>query len=147
MSIELKKALYNISALADLGQEITSVNAFQEKMQAVLYVMTGTFLANKGAILFYDKSATKLQTLAQKGFSAADLERVSAAELRSLDKNRPCSAEGCSILPVAGAQILVPLGVRDEFIGVILLSGKMTALPYAPEELGKTKGEIKVTGT
>ena len=48
MSTELKKALYNLSALADLGQEITSESAFQEKMQAAFYVITGTFLANRG---------------------------------------------------------------------------------------------------
>ena len=51
MSTELKKALYNISALADLGQAITSENNFHEKIQSVLYVITGTFLANKGALL------------------------------------------------------------------------------------------------
>lgn len=39
MSTELKKALYNLSALADLGQEITSESAFQEKMQAAFYVI------------------------------------------------------------------------------------------------------------
>jgi hypothetical protein len=42
MSTELKKALYNISALADLGQAITSESVFHEKMQSVFYVITGT---------------------------------------------------------------------------------------------------------
>ena len=135
MSTELKKALYNISALADLGQEITSVNAFQEKMQAVFYVITGTFLASKGAILFYGKSTNKLNILTQKGFSPADLEHVNPGALMSLGKNAPCLIVDDSVLAVAGAEMLASLWVRDEFIGVLLLGGKLTTGPYTLEEL------------
>jgi putative nucleotidyltransferase with HDIG domain len=135
MSIELKKALYNISALADLGQEITSANHFHEKIKSVFYVITGTFLANKGAILFYDKSIKKLNTLTQKGFSPDELDCVRPAELMSLGKNEPYLIGDDSVLTVAGAEILVPLWVRDEFIGVLLLSGKLTAGPYTPEDI------------
>lgn len=135
MSTELKKALYNISALADLGQVITSANDFHKKIQSVFYVITGTFLANKGAILFYDKSANRLNTLTQKGFSQADLDRVNPEELMSLCKNEPCLIGDAPVLAVAGAEILAPLWVRDEFIGVLLLSGKLTGGPYTPEDL------------
>jgi putative nucleotidyltransferase with HDIG domain len=135
MSIELKKALYNISALADLGQEITSANHFHEKIKSVFYVITGTFLANKGAILFYDKSIKKLNTLTQKGFSPDELDCVRPAELMSLGKNEPYLIGDDSVLTVAGAEILVPLWVRDEFIGVLLLSGKLTVGPYTPEDI------------
>ena len=135
MSTELKKALYNISALADLGQAITSESVFHEKMQSVFYVLTGTFLANKGAILSYDKSVSRLNTLTQKGFSPADLDRVDPGKLMSLGKNEPCLIGDDTVLSVAGAEILAPLWVRDEFIGVLLLSGKVTGVPYTQEDL------------
>ncbi|PIV00697.1 MAG: hypothetical protein CO013_09840 [Syntrophobacterales bacterium CG_4_8_14_3_um_filter_58_8] len=135
MSIELKKALYNISALADLGQAITSESVFQEKIQSVFYVITGAFLANKGAILSYDKSANRLNTLTQKGFSPADMDRVDPEKLMSLGKNEPCLIGDDPVLSVAGAEILAPLWVRDEFIGVLLLSGKLTGGPYTEEDL------------
>ncbi len=135
MSIELKKALYNISALVDLGEAITSVNDFQEKIQSTLYVITGTFLANKGAILSYDKATNRLNTLIQKGFAPADLARVNPEELISLGKNEPCVIGYDPVPTVAGAEILTPLWVRDDFIGVLLLSGKLTAGPYTLEEL------------
>jgi len=135
MSTELKKALYNISALADLGQAITSESVFHEKMQSVFYVLTGTFLANRGAILSYDKSVSRLNTLTQKGFSPADLDRVDPGKLMSLGKNEPCLIEDDIVLSVAGAEILAPLWVRDEFIGVLLLSGKVTGVPYTQEDL------------
>jgi putative nucleotidyltransferase with HDIG domain len=135
MSTELKKALYNISALADLGQEMTSESAFHEKMQAVFYVITGTFLANKGAILFYDKSAKKLNPLTQKGFTHADLEQLNPEELMPLGKNEPCLIGDAPVLAVAEVEVLVPLWVRDQFIGALLLSGKLTAAPYTLEDL------------
>lgn len=135
MSTELKKALYNISALADLGQAITSESVFHEKIQSVFYVLTGTFLANKGAILSYDKSVNKLNTLTQNGFSPADLDRVDPEKLMSLDKNEPCLIGDDPVLTVPGAEILAPLWVRDEFIGVLLLSGKVTGVPYTQEDV------------
>jgi putative nucleotidyltransferase with HDIG domain len=135
MSMELKKALYNISALADLGQAITSANNFHEKIKSVFYVITGTFLANKGAILSYDKSVSKLNTLTQKGFLPADLDRVDPEKLMSLGKNEPCLIAADPVLSVAGAEILAPMWVRDEFIGVLLLSGKVTGVPYTQEDL------------
>ena len=135
MSTELKKALYNISALADLGQEITSVNAFHEKMQAAFYVITGTFLASKGAMLFYDKNSNLLNVLTQKGFLPTDLDRVDLRALMPLGKNKPRLIGNDPILAVAGAEVLAPLWVRDEFIGALLLGGKLTAGPYTPEDI------------
>lgn len=135
MTMKLEKALYNISALADLGQAITSENDFHEKIQSVLYVITGTFLANKGAILFYDKSTNKLNTLIQKGFVPADLDRLNPEELMSLGRNESCLIGGDAVMSIAGAEILAPMWVRDEFIGALLLSGKLTVGTYTPEDL------------
>ncbi|MDP2269001.1 MAG: hypothetical protein Q8K46_07520, partial [Deltaproteobacteria bacterium] len=135
MSTQLKKALYNISALVDLGQAITSVNDFQDKIQSALYVITGTFLAKKGAILSYDKSTNRLNTLIQKGFARDDLDRIKPEELISLGKNEPCLIGYDPVPPVAGAEILTPLWVRDEFIGALILGGKLTVGPYTLEEL------------
>jgi len=135
MSIELKKALFNISALADLGQEITSASAFKEKMQAVFYVIIGTFLASKGAILFFNRSANELTPLTQRGFNTDELGRINPEKVLLFDINKPCPIVDDSVLDVSGAEILVPLWVRDEFIGALLLSGKFTADPYTPDEL------------
>jgi hypothetical protein len=106
MSTELKKALYNISALVDLGEAITSVNDFQEKIQSALYVITGTFLANKGAILSYDKSSNSLKTLIQKGFAPADLARVNHEELKQ-DARRQSRSHALDIRIVRDASVAV----------------------------------------
>jgi putative nucleotidyltransferase with HDIG domain len=147
MSAELKRALYNISALADLGQEITSEKNFSLKIQSVLYVIMGTFLVNKGAILWYDKSTGKIIPIAQKGFNESESPTLitNMEQVLAMRRNEPyLSTDDGSHSPVlpleealiqAGAEIFMPLWVKEEFIGTIVLSNKFSAEPYGREDL------------
>jgi len=147
MSLELKKALYHISSLADLSQEINSEENFQTKIRSVLYVLMGTFLANKGAIFRHDRGTGQLVLAAHKGFDdpAFPVLGINLGNMLTLARNEPYhipegrqgtlpheAAEG---LRKAGVGLLIPLWVRDECIGGILLSGKFTAEPYSREDL------------
>jgi putative nucleotidyltransferase with HDIG domain len=76
-----------------------------------------------------------LNTLTQKGFSTADLNRIDPETLMSLCKNESCRIGDIRGLPVTGAELLAPLWIRDEFIGALLLSGKLTGNPYTQEDL------------
>lgn len=134
MSTELKRALYNISALADLGQEITAGGSnFQEKIQSVLYVITGTVPTNKGAILAWDREAGQMHILAQRGFDQLDPGHADCEGLKSLARNEPCAVPAAFAAGV-GAGVLTPLWVRDEFAGMVLLGEKFTAEPYTAED-------------
>jgi hypothetical protein len=149
MSLELKRALYNISALADLGQEVTSEKTFGEKIQSALYVVMGTFLSNKGAIFWREKGKDTLARVAQKGFdeSGAGAFAVSTADLLHLGKEEPCVLDGSQnaasaglpgpfrkALIASGVQVLMPLWVRDEFTGLIVLGGKFSSEEYTSED-------------
>lgn len=134
MSTELKRALYNISALADLGQEITAGGSnFQEKIQSVLYVISGTFLTNRGAILAWNRHDGQMRTLAQRGFDQLDPGRADGEGLKSLARNEPCPVPA-ALGAGAAAGILTPLWVRDEFAGAVLLGEKFTAEPYTADD-------------
>ena len=76
MSLELKKALYHLSSLSDLSQEINSEDNFLTKIRSVLYVLMGTFLANKGAIFWHDRNKGKLVLVAHKGFDEHSFPRL-----------------------------------------------------------------------
>ncbi|MBI5639160.1 MAG: HD domain-containing protein [Nitrospirae bacterium] len=135
MSIELKKALYNISALADLGQEITSEDNFTVKIQSVLHVIMGTFVVNRGAILWYEKTKDEITFIAKRGFEDASPACWETGQIMSLEKNEPRAVSGDSVLAGAGVAILIPLWVRDEFIGAVVLGDKFSAEAYSPEDL------------
>ncbi len=132
--MELKKALFNISALADLGEEITSEKNFKEKLRSLLYVVMGTFLASKGAITCYDKSGEDIMFAARRGFQRLSLEDVDFESIRAAGKNDPYYAYNDASLKAAGVEVITPLWVRNEFIGTIMLSGKFTLEPYTKED-------------
>ncbi|MEW5743836.1 MAG: HD domain-containing phosphohydrolase [Nitrospirota bacterium] len=148
MSLELKKALYHISSLVDLGQEVTSSKNFYVKIQSVLYSIMGTFLANRGAIFVYEKDTGALIPLAKKGFQKTEIPMLtfSIEHMLPLRKNEPCRLGGNGNssalfyglkeeLLQSGFEIFIPLWVRDEFIGAIALSSKFTEEPYTPDDL------------
>jgi putative nucleotidyltransferase with HDIG domain len=135
MSVELKRALYNITALVDLGQEITSEKNLQTKIQSVLYVIMGTFLAGRGAILGCRKEGNDIGPVAQKGLEGFTVNRTGLDHLRSKAKNEPVLTTDWPELRSAGIEIAVPLWVRDDFIGMIVLSEKFTGEVYSPDDL------------
>jgi hypothetical protein len=147
VSLELRRALYNISALADLGQEVTSEKTFGERMQSALYAVMGTFLASKGAIFWLEKDKDKLVRVAHKGLEGSGAIAISGAHLLSLQKDEPCAISVTKdtaspdlprslrkALGAANAEVLMPLWVRDEFIGLLILGGKFSAEAYTPED-------------
>ncbi len=149
MSLELKRALYNISALADLGQEVTSEKSFGEKIQSVLYVVMGTFLAGRGGIFWHEKGKSRIVRVAHKGLGEGRAASFSFKGEHGtwLEKNEPFLFGGPGsrteaglprsfekMLCESGAQVLMPLRVRDEFIGLLVLGGKFSSEPYSPED-------------
>lgn len=132
--MELKRALFNISSLADLGEEITSEKNFREKLRSLLYVIMGTFLASKGAITCQDRTGKKITFAARKGFEKLSLEDIDFEFVREAEKNEPYHAENDAALRAAGVEIITPLWVRSEFIGTIMLSSKFTREPYTRED-------------
>ncbi len=132
--MNLKKALFNISALADLGEEITSEKNFQEKLQSLLYVVMGTFLASKGAITCQETAGEKIAFVSRKGFDNLSLDDIDFGFVRSAGKNEPYRIENDHVMMAAGVEIITPLWVRDEFIGAIMLSRKFTSEPYTSED-------------
>lgn len=145
MSSELKRILYNIAALADLAEEITSVKSFNEKIRSLLYVVSGTFLASKGVIFRYDNSDRGLKPITVKGFNAKDLEINPLADLAALKRNEAfiigngdfdiLQEHSLAKLVEEGSEIFVPLWARDEFIGAMVLSSKFTSEDYTNDDL------------
>ncbi len=133
--MELRRALYNISALADLSEEIISAGNFRERIRSVFHVITGTFLASKGAILSYDKSQDRFTVLTQKGFEPGMLDLIRPGDFISSGGRGPCLIRDFPSLALDGAEVLVSLRIRDEFIGSLLLGGRLAGEPYTEEDL------------
>lgn len=145
MSIELKRALYNISSLADLGHEVTSEDNFSIRIQSVLYIIMGTFLAGKGIIFRYGKETDEMLPLTHKGYERSGLpgSRLTKGHMSVCRKNEPVHLSQIKDFPDmpvlgaladAGLEILLPLWVGEELIGSIFLGGKFTGEPYSTDD-------------
>jgi putative nucleotidyltransferase with HDIG domain len=133
--MELRKALFNISSLADLGEEITSEKNFQEKLQSLLHVVLGTFLTSKGAIAYREKPEGEITFAGRKGFEGLSLSDVDLGVVLAAGRNEPYRPESDAALLAAGVAVMTPLWVKNDFIGFIILGEKFTTEPYTPEDL------------
>jgi len=145
VSRDFKKLLYGLSALVDLGQEVTSSKDFKPMMRSMLHAVMGAFVVTRGAVYSYDTGRGAFALVASKGFSK--LARVLKAD--------PAGLRGVKNLPVmlgkgegplhgstmhdrlfgCGAYVLAPLWAKDELMGALVLGNKYTAEPYNPEDL------------
>jgi putative nucleotidyltransferase with HDIG domain len=129
--MELRKALFNISSLADLGGEITSGKSFQEKLQSLLHVVLGTFLTARGAIAYREKPGGEIIFASRKGFEGLSPADIDLGPVLAAGRNEPYRPEGDAALRAAGAEVVVPLWVKNDFIGFIILGKKFTSEAYS----------------
>ena len=83
MKLALRKMLHNLSALTDLGAEISSTHNFEEVMRASLHTLLGTLAIPKGAIAQFSARPRMLKIMAAKGLPAALGKIFSSGATRS----------------------------------------------------------------
>lgn len=145
MSRDFRKLLYGLSALVDLGQEVTSTKDFKPMMRSMLHSVMGAFVVTRGAVYTYEADRGAFTLAASKGFNKlARLLKADPAGLKGV-KNQPVMlGKGDGPLygtPMhdrlfgCGAYVLAPLWTKDELMGALVLGNKYTAEPYSPEDL------------
>lgn len=130
--------------MADLGHEVTSEKEFYDRIRSVLYVILGTFLTNRGAILICEKNTREFAPVAQKEFGRIDYKALHAGyhKICHLGKNKPFFLHnddftGIETLRAAfpdSAAVLTPLWVTDQFIGMLILGKKFSMEPYSESD-------------
>lgn len=153
MELPTQKLVHTFGALADLGQEITDSRDVSEMVLTSLRLLLGALAIRRGVIFEHAAEEGFLRLVAARGveseFSPAlSLTDEAAAALLSLEFSALSPAqlaiekpqltglmEQCQAAPNAfDIQLAVPMAVRGELVGVVLLGGKATDEPYAAEE-------------
>lgn len=136
--LDLKRLLFNISALVDLGQEVTSAKELVERMKTALYVITGMFSVPHAALFVYDAGRERLAYFTGKGVAHLAEVRLSlaASDIARFPRNEPVAARelrsfglfmhNAGALARMKATVLVPLYAKQEFIGVIVLGPRLS---------------------
>ncbi|HXY61429.1 MAG TPA: hypothetical protein VEJ22_00720, partial [Nitrospirota bacterium] len=78
--LHLKRLMFSIASLVDLGQEATSSKDLMTKMKAALFVITGTLSVPTAALFVYQPKRYELDLVVSKGHQGigADAVRLGA---------------------------------------------------------------------
>ena len=150
MELSTRKLVHTFGALADLGQEITDSSNFSEMVLTSLHLLLGALGIRRGAVSEYCVAEGLLKFVAVRGLeedfpatlivSAADRQALLKIGLAALEFTRLADDapdlqdlfRSCITSP--GLQLCVPMVVRRELVGVVLLGEKATAEPFSIED-------------
>ncbi len=146
--LHLKRLLFSIASLVDLGQEATSSKDLSSKMKSALYVIAGTLSVPTAALLVYHAKRQELDLFVAKGQRDIDAEDirlgVTAKQVKLLRMNDPHTIRDMStnvffkrnknVLAKLQARIFLPLFAKGAFVGAITLGKKLGGAPYRQGE-------------
>ena len=138
------KLIHAFGALAELGQEITNKNNFQETIRTSLHLVSGALGIMRGAVARYSRFGHELNMLAVRGLGddfPLSLSLTTEDERQFLTNGlSPIEISQAKVLPFFQVydgsfesrrlELFVPLVVREEIVGAIFLGEKATSEPY-----------------
>jgi hypothetical protein len=145
----MQKLLHTFAALADLSQEIANTSDFQEMVRTSLHLLLGTLAIRRGAVTEFVPSEHALKFIAARGLGNAALPdlMLDADDVESLTEIRFCNLPADDETPATrfitryqelfeGQRIslIVPLVVRGNLVGLILLSEKASGEPFTVDD-------------
>jgi len=146
--LHLKRLMFSITSLVDLGQEATSSKDLSAKMKAALYVITGMFSVPTAALFVYHPQKKSLVLLVNKGHREKATQELRLSVLpphiREFRMNAPHTDRemaGSAFFDRNKAafaklqvKILLPLFAKGEFVGAITLGKKLGGTAYRQGE-------------
>ncbi|MEQ1606238.1 MAG: HD domain-containing phosphohydrolase [Pyrinomonadaceae bacterium] len=142
------KLIHAFGALAELGQEITNKNNFQETIRTSLHLISGALGIMRGSVARYSRFGHELNMLAVRGLGddfPLSLSLCLEDERQFLSNGlNPIDVKQAMVLPFFQVyhasferrrlELFVPLVVRDEIVGAIFLGEKATGEAYTNYE-------------
>jgi len=145
----MRRVLHAFAALADLGEEIAETSDFEEMVRSAMHVVLGALGIRRGAVAEYEHESDSMRFVATRGYGDAfppdssftlKLDSAPAAngngsshalsleELSRIERGVRASFEGDAV------EVVTPLAVRGELVGVILLGGKASGEAFTQED-------------
>jgi response regulator RpfG family c-di-GMP phosphodiesterase len=147
MDTETRRLVHTFSALADLGQEIADAGNFDEMLRTSFHVLLGSLAIRRGALAEYDGQLGRLRFVAERGLEGSmdplALTKETEAKLIKLGVSgltaEQVSGEALEIskqlVDATRIELLIPLVVRNELIGLVLLGEKASGEKFTTEDI------------
>lgn len=150
MPENMQKLIHTFAALADLGQEIADTSDFEEKARTSLHLLLGSLAIRRGAITGFDGETNGLNFIAARGLGSELPESITlssqlVAELVGMGLcARNCDDDNDVIqklvtrdrdfLTAQKIELLIPLIVRGQLVGLVLLGDKASGEAFTSED-------------
>src|SRR5215204_4392127 len=150
MSDSTRMVLHAFAALADLGEEIAETRDFEEMVRSALHVVLGAMGIRRGAVAEFDRERAALHFVAARGYDEELARDFSLTPGPGQPPNGNGNGAGSLELALpdfaraerevherfagAGVEVVTPLVVRGELVGVILLGGKASGESFTQED-------------
>ncbi|MBC7798233.1 MAG: HD domain-containing protein, partial [Pyrinomonadaceae bacterium] len=142
------KLIHTFAALADLGQEVAGTQSFNDLIRTSLHLLLGSLAIRRGYVAKFNRYDKELNSLAMRGLGedfplTFPLEKHAERELldiglKAIDVNSSHSIrfvnQNFATFAYSSVETLVPLVVREELVGVILLGNKLTGESFTTED-------------
>lgn len=169
MEPNTQKLIHSFGALADLGQEVADSGDFIEMVRTSLHLLLGTLAIRRGAVvesprhlLPEDKSTNLLATWgigddypARFDIDESDRETFlnstdGAFHVQSPtfdDQNHPTFfARYQNELRAQELELIIPMIVRGDLTGLVLLGGKASGDPFTPDDIDVIRSMVRHIG-
>ena len=140
-----QKLIHTFGALAELGSEVAHKQNFQEMIRTSLHLLLGSLAIMRGGVARYSRFAQELNMLVVRGFG----DEFPLSLSLCCEDERQFLINGVHAIEVSQAKVLpffqvydrsfekrrvellVPLVIRDEIVGVIMLGEKANGEAYS----------------
>jgi HD-GYP domain-containing protein (c-di-GMP phosphodiesterase class II) len=160
MEPSTQKLIHTFGALADLGQEIAGTGDFNEMVRTSMHMLLGTLALRRGAVVECTSGGplrcAALWGLSDQmfdGFEIDELEKqsflqgdpsellVSSTEVTNTFMNRHRDK-----LTAEGIELVLPMIVRGEVTGMVLLGGKASGEEFSEDDFETIRAMVRHIG-
>lgn len=160
MEPSTQKLIHTFGALADLGQEIAGTGDFNEMVRTSMHLLLGTLALRRGAVVECTEGGplrcAALWGLTEQvfeGFEIGDAEKESFLEGQAnelLVKNAGVANSFLirhrDKLTAEGIELVLPMVVRGEVTGLVLLGGKASGEEFSNDDFETIRAMVRHIG-
>jgi len=160
MEPSTQKLIHTFGALADLGQEIAGRGDFSEMVRTSMHLLLGTLALRRGAVAeCVDEGAIRCVSVWGVGdqiftdFSISEAEKQEFLTRNVSDFLVSTSASATAFvsryrerLLEEGIELVLPMIVRDEVTGVVLLGRKASGEEVSPDDFETIRAMVRHIG-
>ena len=154
------KLIHTFGALADLGQEIAGTGDFNEMVRTSMHLLLGTLALRRGAVVECSgpgplrcAAIWGLEDQAITGFEIDETEKQSFLQqdvaeflVRNSSTSNPFMNRHRAQLAREGIELVLPMVVRGEVTGLILLGGKASGEEFSAADFDTIHAMVRHIG-